>query len=107
MRPDRWVEESFLGKACEVIARELEWDSLDSGRLHSSTTRARTPEGLPVVVGVLDQPARLLDLLEDAEQERRHCGLPSSVPLWLHVPKDIQLPMLSTDTAVVRRLPPT
>lgn len=102
--PQRWVDERFLRVACGAIAAELDWDSLDSGCLHRATSRAKTPAGSPLIIGVLDQVARLSELLEDAEQDRRDNGLPTDTPLWLYVPADLPLPEVLPEAVVLKRL---
>lgn len=99
-----WVDEQFLQVACDVIAVELDWDSLYSGCLHRATSSAKTPTGSPVIVGVLGQPDRISELLKDAEQERTYNGLPDDTPLWLYVPADLLLPRVPPETVVLKRL---
>lgn len=82
----RWSREPFLRAACRRMADHLDWDSLDSGRLHEFTGPARTAGGDPVVVGVLDRPDVLPDVLADAAEARAERAGWERAPLWLYVP---------------------
>jgi hypothetical protein len=71
---DRWSREAFLREACALMVTEMDWDSLDSGRLHHATSVATDLAGVPVIVGVLDDDSRLSAVLDDAAAERRDSG---------------------------------
>lgn len=85
---------------------ELDWDSLDSGCLHWTVSKARTFGDMAVVIGVLDEPDRLTDLLDDAAAERQQEGLPETTPLWLYVPRELVLPEPLPPEIVLKRLSP-
>jgi len=85
----RWNTEPFLQLACDEMVRELDWGTLDSGRLHHAVSAARTIGGEAIVVAVLSDFSKLDEVLEDAENERRHENLPSAAPLWLYVPESM------------------
>ena len=87
---ERWVCEPVLNQACDIIADELDWDSLDAGRLHWTTCRAVTLTGETVVVGVLSDLARLGDVLDDARQECKDAGISGNTPIWLYVPDELR-----------------
>jgi hypothetical protein len=101
---DRWNREAFLRKACALMVTEVEWDSLDSGCLHHATSVARDLAGVPVIVGVLDDPAMLSAVLEDAAADRKDAGHPNAA-LWLYVPEDMTVPPISWDKLTIRRVP--
>lgn len=91
--PDgRWAEEPFLRAACDAMVADIDWDSVDSGRLHHATSTAKTLAGGRVVIGVLDTPDRLEDLLLDAEEEKRGNNFPVNTPVWLYIPADLGVP---------------
>lgn len=102
---DRWAEEPFLRAACDAMTADLDWDSLDSGRLHRATSSAKTLGGAPVVVGVLDKAERLEDFFRDAEEEMRDGALPLSTTIWLYVPNGLQLPCDLPKSVVVKTIP--
>jgi hypothetical protein len=97
----QWSDERFLRKACDQMAAEMDWDSLDSGRLHRATCAAKTLAGEPVIVGVLDHADILPAVLKDAEQERGNEQLPVGTPIWLYMPAGLPSPLLPP-TVVVR-----
>ena len=101
---DRWSREAFLRAACALMVTELDWDSLDSGRLHHATSVATDLAGVPVIVGVLDDGSRLPAVLDDAAAERRDSGHPDA-PLWLYVPHDMEVGSGSSERLVIRRVP--
>jgi hypothetical protein len=101
---DRWSREAFLQKACSLMVAEVDWDSLDSGRLHHATSAARDLAGVPVIVGVLDDPSMLFAVLDDAATERRDSGHPNAA-LWLYVPQDMTVPPSSSDKLMIHRVP--
>jgi hypothetical protein len=101
---DRWSREAFLQKACSLMVAEVDWDSLDSGRLHHATSAARDLGGVPVIVGVLDDPSMLSAVLDDAATERRDSGHPNAA-LWLYVPQDMTVPPSSSDKLMIHRVP--
>ena len=103
-RDGSWSREAFLRAACTLMVTELDWDSLDSGRLHHATSVARDPAGVPVIVGVLDDASLLSAVLEDAAAERRDSGHPNA-PLWLYVPHDMEMPSDLSGRLIVRRVP--
>lgn len=100
---DRWVDEHFLRIACKAMLPDLDWDSLDSGRLHRATSIAKTHGGTRLIVGVLGKADSLSELLDDAAQDRLEEGLPMDTPLWLYVPASLALPALP-ESVVVKRL---
>ena len=100
----RWSREAFLREACSLMATELDWDSLDSGRLHHATSVASDLAGVPVIVGVLDDASVLSAVLDDAAADRRDYGHPNA-SLWLYIPHDMQLPTGSSDGLIIRRVP--
>jgi hypothetical protein len=100
----RWNREAFLRTACSLMVTEVDWDSLDSGRLHHATSAARDLAGVPVMVGVLDDPAMLSAILDDAAAERKDLGHPDAA-LWLYVPQDMTVPPSSWDKLTIRRVP--
>lgn len=102
---DRWVEERVLQLACNAMTRDLDWDSLDSGRLHRATSLAKTLTGNSIIVGVLDQARRVSELLADADHDRRNHGLPLETPLWLYVPIAFHAPIDLPPSVVLKRLP--
>jgi hypothetical protein len=85
------------------MVTELDWDSLDSGRLHRATSAARDLAGVPVIVGVLDDASVLSAVLEDAAAERRDSGQPNA-SLWLYVPQDMEVPSGPSDGLIIRRV---
>jgi hypothetical protein len=87
----RWFDELFLRRACERISVEIEWDSIDSGRLHWTTVACTSESGQRVIVGVFSEHGRLSDVLQDADRERKEEGLPEVTPLWLYFPKDMDI----------------
>lgn len=91
---DRWCDEPFLRKACDLIARELDWDTINSGCLHRTTSVAQTLDGHPVVIGVLTKPDYWQAVLDDANQDMAEKGLSRTTPLWLYVPEGFPLPPL-------------
>ncbi len=107
MRAQHWVDEPFLRAACDVIARELDWDSLHSGCLHRATSQAKTLAGSPLIVGVLGQAEHLAELLREAEQDRRENGFSVDTPLWLYVPASLPLPSSLPPAVVIKRVSAT
>ena len=105
VRTKRWIEENFLQDACRMMVKELDWDSLDSGRLHHSTSRAKTNSGEGIVIAALSDVEQLSTLLEDADSERQYESLPAEAPLWLYVPMQLKLPSNLPRTVVIKRLP--
>jgi hypothetical protein len=101
---DRWAEEPFLRAACDAMVADLDWDSLDSGRLHRATSSAKTLAGGRVVIGVLDRADRLEELLLDAEEEKRGNDLPVNTPVWLYVPADLGVPRGLPESVVVKTI---
>jgi hypothetical protein len=102
---DRWSREPFLREACSLMVTELDWDSLDSGCLHHTTSIARDLAGVPIIVGVLDDASVLSAVLDDAAADRRDFGHPDA-SLWLYVPYDLEMPSGSSDRVIIRRVPP-
>jgi hypothetical protein len=101
---DRWNSESFLRRACDAMLDELDWDSLDSGRLHHSSSIARTLGGEVVIVAVVDDLSRMTTVLEDVAAERRHVGEPDA-PLWLYLPRGLDLDAMQGAGLVARPVP--
>jgi hypothetical protein len=99
----RWTSEAFLRDACDAMALELDWDTIDSGRLHRASCAARTVDGLSVVVAVLDNEGVLSSVLEDARDERRETGQ-ASTPLWLYAPIGIDLQVPVDEKISIRRV---
>jgi hypothetical protein len=85
------------------MAREIDWDAIDSGRLHGATSFARTLDGHAVVIGVLTEPDYWQAVLDDARQEVAEEGLPRTTPLWLYVPEGFPVPPLSGNV-IIRRV---
>jgi hypothetical protein len=83
---------------------ELDWDTVDSGRLHWAASRAKTLSGKDVIVGVLSDPSMLNDAINDAEEERRHEQLPGETPFWLYVPHDLKLDVSLPGIAIIKRI---
>ena len=102
---DRWTDEQFLHAACDAMVVELDWDSLDSGRLHHATSAAKTLTGISVVVGVLDRSDCLETFLHDANEEKRYSELPPNTPVWLYIPSGIPLPSDLPEMVVVKSIP--
>jgi hypothetical protein len=100
---DRWASEAFLRDACDAMVSEIDWDTIDSGRLHQASCAARTLDGRSVIAAVLDHEAALPSVLEDAQDERREAGQ-TSAPLWLYAPVDLELRALNDEQVVVRRV---
>jgi hypothetical protein len=98
-----WSSEEFLLDACDVMVAELDWDTVDSGRLHRASCASRTLDGAPVIVAVLDNIAVLPYVLEDAGVERRDTGVVSA-PLWLYLPEDLDVQMPADSTIRIRRV---
>ena len=80
------------------MGEELDWDSLDSGRLHHATTAALTMAGAPVVVGVFTKPEVMQAVLADAEDERKERGFPTDALIWLYVPEEVKSALLGAST---------
>ena len=99
----RWCDELFLRAACDLLAREVQWDTIDAGRLHRSASQARTADGTLIVVAVLSRPELLAEALDDARKEAEQHGLPEMTPLWLYVPDALAIPAPG-DHVVVRRV---
>ena len=87
-----WNDEKFLCKACDQMIKQLDWDSLDSGRLHHVASEARTLDGQQIIVGVISKANVWDEALKDAEDECKYCQLPETTPLWLYVPEDLNVP---------------
>ena len=104
MSERRWNEERFLNVACAQIAKDADWDSLDSGRLHSSCTYAKTLNGSPLIIGVLDKPEMLQYLYADAEAEKRNSKFPPDTPIWLYVPRGLELPSPVPEYILVKEI---
>ncbi len=102
---DRWSREAFLREACNAIAVDVDWDTIDSGRLHHASCAARTADGGSVVVAVLDNESVLSSVLEDAREERSEAGQ-SSAPLWLYVPAGVDLRVPIDEKIEIRRVEP-
>jgi len=103
---DRWASEAFLRDACDAMASEIDWDTIDSGRLHRASCAARTLDGRSVIVAVLDHDAALPSVLVDARDERRETGQ-TSAPLWLYVPAGLELQRRNGEQIIVRTVPPS
>ena len=101
--PQHWTSEEFLLDACDVMVAELDWDTVDSGRLHRASCASWTRDGAPVIVAVLDDIAVLPAALEDARVERRDTGM-ATAPLWLYVPEDLDVQVPDDGTICVRRV---
>lgn len=97
----RWNDEEFLGIACEMIAREIDWDSIDSGRLHGSTSIGKTLLGEDVVIAVLSRPEFVATVLADADEERKHSKVTAETPLRLYVPAGMRVSV--SDSRIVIR----
>ena len=104
MSNDRWAAEHFVCLACDAIVLEIDWDSIDSGRIHCATSKAVTLRGEKVIVGILDDTARLEEVLRDAEDERVHESLPHDAEVWLYVPSRASIPDVRPGI-VVKRVP--
>jgi hypothetical protein len=116
MQKSRWNDERFLRRACDQMAAELDWDSLDSGCLHWAVSRAKTMADEMVIVAVVSHPSTIDDVVNDAQDERRNemqgarwrgvtgHRLPDDTPLWLYVPTDFELPNDLPSTVVVKRV---
>ena len=84
------------------MTEELEWDSLDSGRLHHATSPAVTADGARIIVGVLHQLALLPDVVADADASREARDGWEDAPLWLYVPAELGI---KAPDVVVRPIP--
>jgi hypothetical protein len=100
---NRWSSEAFLRDACDAMAEELDWDTIDSGCLHRASCAGRTLDGRWVVVAVLDTVTVLSSVLDDVQTERLETGRNSAV-LWLYVPKGLELPPEIEEDAHIRRV---
>jgi hypothetical protein len=85
------------------MVAELDWDTIDSGRLHRASCAARTLDGVSVVVAVLDNEAFLPSVLQDAEDEGRETGQ-TGAPLWLYVPVGLELQARVDERISIRRV---
>jgi hypothetical protein len=99
----RWTSEAFLRDACDAMVSEIDWDTIDSGRLHRASCAARTLDGLSVVVAVVDNEDVLSFVLEDAQEEKRETGR-TSAPLWLYVPVGLDLRVRIDEGISIRRV---
>lgn len=79
------------------MTEELDWDSLDSGRLHCTVSPARTVDGTAIVVAVIDRADSIPQALEDAAMGQ------ATAPLWLYVPKNLDVGELA-EWVVVRAI---
>jgi hypothetical protein len=102
-RFDRWNTEVFLREACDAIALEIEWDSIDSGRLHHTSSAARTHDGTPILVAVIDNELAMPDVFEDLVAEREDANL-SDAPLWLYVPHDMEMEPIGVPNVRICRI---
>ena len=89
------------------MADELDWDSLDSGCLHWTVSRAKTLDGDKVIVGVVSDASALRLVFEHAGSARAPDWETPPAPLWLYVPSDLELPHDFAATVVVKRVPRT
>jgi len=103
-RSQRWNQEVFLREACNQMAAEVDWDSLDSGRLHHACSVATSNDGERVIVAACDDPKVLAIVLNDAEHERAFESEPSA-PLWLYIPTDMDLDESWFVNTVIKRAP--
>ena len=98
-----WTSEAFLRDACDAMVAELDWDTVDSGRLHRASCAARTLDGRLVVVAVLENEAALASVQEDAHGERLETGQ-TEAPLWLYVPMRFELRVRIDEKISIRRV---
>jgi len=101
----RWNDEKFLRRACDEMARELDWDSLDSGCLHHAVSSAKTLDGRHVIIAVVNSVNNWEEVLDDAAAERQHAAQPTSAPLWIYVPGDFDVPEEIARKVVLRHVP--
>jgi hypothetical protein len=86
------------------MVAELDWDSLDSGCLHWTVSRAKTLSGEQVIVGVLDDPSMFSDALQNAEEAREPDWKSPPAPLWLYVPNEMNLVSDTASSVVLKRV---
>ncbi|TAL31283.1 MAG: hypothetical protein EPN93_18150 [Spirochaetes bacterium] len=100
----RWNTERFLQAACDQMVKELDWDSIDSGCLHHTVSKAKTIDGRQIIVGVITEMNMWEELIEHIRDERAHCNFPRETPVWLYVPQDLSIPDLMAGTMKIRRI---
>jgi hypothetical protein len=100
----RWNTERFLRKACDQMAEELDWDSLDSGCLHQTVSKAKTIDGQQIIVGVIMEMNEWEELIKHIQDERTHYNFPQEIPVWLYVPKDLVIPDSVAGKMKIRRI---
>ncbi len=88
---DGWADEDFVRRAADAIVQEIDWDSMDGGRLHRATSKAKAKSGKTVIVGVLDDVAKLDALLRDAEEERQDSALSADIEVWVYIPQNLRI----------------
>lgn len=89
-----------MRKACDRIAQELDWDTIDVGCLHRTTSVAHTVDGRAVIVGVLTKPGYGQALFADAKQDMTERALSQATPLWIYVPEGFPVPPLPDDLII-------
>ncbi|MEM9567144.1 MAG: hypothetical protein AAF974_02465 [Cyanobacteria bacterium P01_E01_bin.34] len=85
MKLRRWNSDPFLQTACNIMAEELDWDSLDSGCLHRAASFALTVDGTSIVVAVLNRADAIPEALEDA------AIVSATAQLWLYIPRTLDV----------------
>jgi len=86
----RWNDEAFLNLVCTEIACHIDWDSIDSGRLHNSSCKANILNGKEIIVAVFDRISVLEEILIDVESERKAENIPDA-QLWVYVPESLTI----------------
>lgn len=102
-RDKHWNKEAFLNFACDRISKDLDWDSIDSGRLHHTCCKAKTFEGKDVIVAVFDRVSVLNDVKEDIKLEKGINNI-HEYEVWLYVPQELSFDRSKFPNSKVIRL---